>query len=238
MANRSYLYAIDGIPDGKGRHIPTGLSEYSSDVPLVHKLMIANAPRRVPSVIWEADVGIVADRAGAAERVIAFAEKLLEGKVSDRGALTAELAACKAVLAGTPPGKYILLEIGEILETQEGDPLKAVDRLIKDLPALAAKVDRAIAGKEDKWLAALRKAPIDEFSFGAWSDVLYYSFDADDDDHEHGPDCDHDDHDVEAEVKVAKKKPAPKKKPAAKKKPAPKKKPAVKKKPAPKKKPR
>src|SRR4051812_48216214 len=104
MANRSYLYACDGIPDGEAKLAPTGLSEYNYDVPLVHKLMIANNPRRVPSVIWDAEVGIVADREGAAERVIAFAEKLLEAPVSDRDELTTELGDLKAVLAKTPPG--------------------------------------------------------------------------------------------------------------------------------------
>ena len=85
MANRSYLYTCDDIPTADGKVKPRGLCEFNYGIPIVHKLMVASAPRVVRSAIWgEHDIGILGDRAGAVERTVAFVDKLSAGDVADR----------------------------------------------------------------------------------------------------------------------------------------------------------
>ncbi len=175
MANRSYLYTCDETPSGKGFYA-RGLNEYGWNIPLVHKLMMAGSPRVVHSAIWDRDIGILADRAGAFERVIAFLDKVAEGKISKRAELDSELAEMKQFLGKAPPSRYLLLEAGEIFDIMDGDLDKHAKDLIAEIPKLVAKADRAIAGKEAKWLDQLRKKWRDEVSTGFWSDVLYFSF--------------------------------------------------------------
>lgn len=175
MSNRSYLFACDRVPGPKDFYA-RGLNEYGWDVPLVHKLMMAGAPRVVASAIWDHEIGIVADRAGAFERVIGFLDKVAEGKIAKRTEVDAELAAMKAFLAAAPRTKLLLLEAGEIFGMTDKDLVKQAKDLVAEITKLAAKVERAIAGKEDKWLAQLRTKWQDEVSTGDWSDVLYFSF--------------------------------------------------------------
>jgi len=185
MANRSYLYASDAIPDGKTKIAPRGLCEYNWDIPLVHKLVMGGAPRRVHSAIWpQHEIGIIANRQGAIERVEAFAAKLLEGDLDaeKRTQLESELADMRAVSEKTPATPYLLLEVGEIVDMMGGELVDQADKIVKEIPAVVARAERAVAGKEDAWLAELRGKPLDEFNFGFWSDVLYFSFGEDEGD--------------------------------------------------------
>ncbi|MBA3540568.1 MAG: hypothetical protein H0T79_13240 [Deltaproteobacteria bacterium] len=203
MANRSYLYASDAIPDGTAKLAPRGLSECNYDIPLVHKLMVANAPRRVRSAIWnEHDIGIIANREGAAERATAFIAKLLEGEIADRDQLTGDLADMQQRLASTAATPYVLLEVGEILDMQGGDLAEGAQAVVDEIPALVARVDRAIAGNEEPWLAQLRTLSLEELNLGAWSEVLYFSFENTD-----ATPTDDDDDDDDGDEEVA---PAPK----------------------------
>ena len=217
MANRSHIYTCDEVPGGKGFYA-RGLSEHNWDIPIVHKLMVGSNPRIVRSAIWEHDVGILGDREGAFDRSIAFFDKLGEGELAERKDFDDELAQMKEFLASAPPSKYVLLEAGEILDLQDGELPELVAALHLEIPVLAARVVRAIAGQEDDWLNELRADWGEKARPGYWSDILYYSFSKD-----------------AEEEPAAKAKPATKaKKPAAKaKKPAAKaKKPAAKAKPA------
>ena len=172
MANRCYLYAVDRSPSD-GKTYPRGLCEYSWDVPIVHKLMMGGDPRRVKSAIWDPEIGILADRDGAIERVEAFAAALLAGHTGKAaGDLREQLDEMRAVLKKTPATPYLLLEVGEIVDMMGGDLVKNVDKVIADIPVVVAKAARADA----KWLGKLRKTALDEFNFGYWSDTLYFSF--------------------------------------------------------------
>lgn len=177
MANRSCLYASEFIPERDAPIAPIGLSEFEWDVPLAHKLMMAGAPERVQSAIWPAKrVGIIADRKGAAERVLAFYDKLLQGEVARRDDLEAQLAVMKAVLSKTPEPPYLLLEVGEIIDGQGGDLEVGVDAVIDEIKELAARVERALSGKEAAWLGTLRNEEREQLELGTWSNVLYFSF--------------------------------------------------------------
>jgi hypothetical protein len=48
--------------------------------------------------------------------------------------------------------------------------------LVAEILAVAARADRAIAGKEDAWLGELRADWRERASVGYWSDILYFSF--------------------------------------------------------------
>ena len=184
MANRSYLYTCDESP-AAGRAVkPRGLCEFNYGIPIVHKLMVASAPRVVRSAIWgDHDIGILADRAGAIERTLAFVDKLSAGELAEQDAWNEEVAGMKQFLAAVPPSKYVLLETGEIYEMTEPDAaaiVGAVKRLADtEIPAVAARAARAVAGQEDAWLSELRRGWQDmEAGPGYWSDVLYFSFDS------------------------------------------------------------
>lgn len=167
MANRSYLYATDTIPT-KGQPNPSyGLAEYNWDIPVVFKLMMANEPRRTASAIWNHDIGIIADRRGAVDRVEAFAALLIDGH-PHADELKAQLEEMREVLRKTPPTKYLLLEVGEIVDLMDGELATNVEEVISgiaDVVKLAA---------DPKTVAKWRKRKLDEMNLGYWSDVLYF----------------------------------------------------------------
>ncbi|WP_143140294.1 hypothetical protein [Nannocystis exedens] len=175
MANRSHLYTCDDIPPKDGFYA-RGLSECNREIPLVHKVMMANAPRVVRSAIWARDIGIVAERPGAFERTLAFFSRLGEGELAERDRFDAEAAKMRAFLDATPPTKYLLLEAGEIFSAMGGDLALRARQLVGEIVDLAPRVERAIAGVEEPWLAQLRANGQKAARPGWWSEVLYYSF--------------------------------------------------------------
>ena len=177
MANRSYLYTCDEVPGAEGFYA-RGLSEYNWEVPLVHMVMMGGAPRVVRSAIWGHEIGILADRAGAFERALAFFSRLGEGVLPAREEFEGELAAMRRFLAATPPSRYLLLEAGEIFDVIDGELAENAALLAAEVPAVAARAERAIAGREDRWLASLRETWREEARPGWWSEVLYFSFPA------------------------------------------------------------
>src|SRR5690606_32698343 len=101
MANRSHLYTCDEVP-GAESFYARGLSEYNWDIPLVHKLMMANAPRVVRSAIWDHDIGILAEREGAFERVLAFFDRLGVGPLLGGETFEREPVHVRLLLAAGP----------------------------------------------------------------------------------------------------------------------------------------
>jgi|SRR5690606_33869754 len=175
MANRSHLYTCDEIP-GAASFYARGLSEYNWDIPLVHKLMMANAPRVVRSAIWDHDIGILAEREGAFERVLAFFDKLAEGPLPERETFERELVQMRSFLAEAPATRYVLLEAGEIFDLLDGELVDHAHALVAEIAELAARVERAMACEEQAWLAELRANWQEQARPGWWSHVLYYSF--------------------------------------------------------------
>jgi hypothetical protein len=67
MANRSYLYSADSMPNEA--EIPKRvrcISEHNWEIPLAHKLMVGRGTTIVPSMIWNPPIGIAADYADGA----------------------------------------------------------------------------------------------------------------------------------------------------------------------------
>jgi hypothetical protein len=175
MANRSYIYTCDREPGGKDFYA-RGLGEYGWDIPLAHKVLMGNAPRVTQSAIWDQKIGIVADRDGAFKKTLALFELIGEGTLKKRSEFDSELAEMKELFASAPPTPYLLLETGEILCLYDSPLDVEVKRLCDEIAALAPKVDRALAGKEAKWIATLRRTWEKAARPGYWSDVLYFSF--------------------------------------------------------------
>jgi hypothetical protein len=176
MSNRSYLYALDEIPDGKKKVYPVGMCEFAYEIPLVHKLMMAGNPRIVRSAIWSQEIGILADRAGAEERMLAFVHKLAEGKVADRDDFDFEVEEMEEFLAKAPKSKYLLLEAGEIFDMSGNELADECAVALKQIGEDAAKAERAVAGKEKAWLKKLGAEWQEQVGMGSWSKDLYFSF--------------------------------------------------------------
>lgn len=175
MANRSYLYAADSMPNEAG--IPQRIrciSEHNWDIPLAHKLLAGRGTTVVPSLIWNPLVGIAADYAGGA----ALLRDLLAavGKGLEDDADFAECVARTTAHLEKQQAKYFVLETGEIVSMSGDDPAASVRQLASaDLPEAVAQAEAAIAGQNDEWLASVRADWQSHFA-SFYSDALYFSF--------------------------------------------------------------
>jgi hypothetical protein len=180
MANRSYLYTLDKAPV-KGKKAPKpirSLSEWGWDIPLSHKILASESPKRCQSAIWvEQEIGIVADFPAGRDRLLAFVDVVAKNKPAKAKDFATAAAETKKVLASKKhAGKLTLLECGEIFDMQRDDLVVSADRLVeKEIPALAKKVDAAIAGKGKPWVASVAKKWEKELGL-YWADVLYFDF--------------------------------------------------------------
>jgi hypothetical protein len=179
MANRSYLYTLDAVPSKKKKVKPIrSLSEWGWDIPLSHKILASENPKRCQSAIWgDHEIGVVADFPAGRDRLLAFLGVVGEAKPKNQKAFAEALAETKKTLASKKhAGKLTLLECGEIFDMLDEDLVTSTDRLVdKEIPALKEKVEAAIAGKEKKWVSEVAKTW--EKSLGLyWADVLYFDF--------------------------------------------------------------
>jgi len=170
MSNRCELYACDGDPNIYDI-APRGVCEHVADVALVQLIMIARGARAVTSQLFEDRLAVLADSSGAAERALAFVDKLGEGDVAEPEDFAAAVEQMRNLLATTSLGRFLLLEVGEVLDTDDG-----IQELIGSLADLDAQVERALAGEENAWLDELRQTWQDTV-MPWWASSLYYSFD-------------------------------------------------------------
>lgn len=175
MANRSYLYSADSMPNEA--EIPQRIrciSEHNWDVPLAHKLMAGRGTTVVPSMIWNPPIGIAADYAGGAALLRDLLRVVGKGLEDD-----AEFAACVARTTAhleKQQAEYFVLETGEIVSMSGDDPAASVRHLASDdIPAAVAQAEAAIAGENDDWLAAVRADWQTHFA-SFYADALYFSF--------------------------------------------------------------
>ncbi|WP_405982819.1 hypothetical protein [Streptomyces sp. NBC_00158] len=175
MANRSYLYSADSMPNEAEIPKPIRcISEHNWDIPLAHKLMVGRGTTVVPSMIWNPPIGIAADYAGGA----ALLRDLLSavGKGLEDDAEFAECVARTTAHLQKQQAEYFLLETGEIVSMSGDDPAESVRRLVsEDVPAAVARAEAAIAGQDDDWLASVRADWQTHFA-SFYADALYFSF--------------------------------------------------------------
>ncbi|GGU95210.1 hypothetical protein GCM10010275_36320 [Streptomyces litmocidini] len=175
MANRSYLYSADSMPNET--EIPQRIrciSEHNWDIPLAHKLMVGRGTTIVPSMIWNPPIGIAADYAGGA----ALLRDLLRavGKGLENEAEFAECVARTHAHLEKQQAQYFVLETGEIVSMTDDDPARSVRDLVAgDIPDAVARAEAAIAGRNDDWLASVRADWQRHFA-SFYGDALYFSF--------------------------------------------------------------
>ncbi|MFE9045328.1 hypothetical protein ACFY9F_32210 [Streptomyces sp. NPDC012421] len=175
MANRSYLYSADSLPDEAA--IPQRIrciSEHNWDIPLAHKLMVGRGTTIVPSLIWNPPIGIAADYADGATLLRDLLRVVGQGMEGD-----AEFTECVARTTAhldKQQARYFVLETGEIVSMTDDDPAASVRRLVSDdIPDAVAQAEAAIAGQNDDWLASVRADWQRHFA-SFYSDALYFSF--------------------------------------------------------------
>ncbi|MFF3620928.1 hypothetical protein [Streptomyces sp. NPDC002467] len=175
MANRSYLYSADSMPNEAG--IPKRvrcISEHNWDIPLAHKIMVGRGTTIVPSMIWNPPVGVAADYVSGAALLLDLLRAVGKGLEHD-----AEFAECVARTAShleKQQAEYFVLETGEIVSMSGDDPVERVRRLVsEDIPAAVAKAEAAIAAEDDEWLASIRADWQNHFA-SFYNEALYFSF--------------------------------------------------------------
>ena len=175
MANRSYLYSADSMPNEA--EIPKQIrciSEHNWDIPLAHKLMVGRGTTIVPSMIWNPPIGIAADYGDGAALLRDLLRAVSKGLEDD-----AEFAECVARTTAhleKQQAKYFILETGEIVSMSGDDPAASVQHLAsEDIPDAVAQAEAAIAGQNDHWLASVRADWQKHFG-SFYSEALYFSF--------------------------------------------------------------
>ncbi len=179
MSNRSYVYTVDTIPTKKKKAKPVrSLSEWAWDVPLAHKILVSASPKRCQSCIWTQEIGVAGEFEGGRDRLLQFLDALGKVKVKTPKVFAKAVATTKTVLAHKKyVGKFILIDAGEIYDMEGGGLVACAKAFIKDVGTITKKVDRAIAGKENRWLSTIGKKWDEELGI-EWSDVLYFDFNA------------------------------------------------------------
>ncbi|TXS05197.1 hypothetical protein EAO73_12175 [Streptomyces sp. col6] len=175
MANRSYLYSADSLPNDA--ELPKKIrciSEHNWDIPLAHKLLAGRGTTIVPSMIWNPPIGIGANYADGASLLHDLL--LAVGKGLEDDAEFAECVARTSAHLEKQRARYVVLETGEIVSMTGDDPAESVRLLVsEDIPDAVANAEAAVAGRNDDWLASVRADWQKHFA-SFYSDALYFSF--------------------------------------------------------------
>lgn len=200
MANRSYLYAGNGLGHDGGspehRRI-TGISEWNYDIPLIYKILMSGNPRIVQSSIW-VDAGNIAITSNYDLGVARLSQFL------DRITLPEALELKQEALAFLAENRRedFLLECGEIYDMGEEELEDQNSQLFNELGFLEPQIEEALGMlqptlpvteqvTQDKpgWLARIfgakappappieREKPAEKLyplGLGNWSTVLYF----------------------------------------------------------------
>lgn len=174
MANRSYLYSADSLPTSVDQPSPVRcISEHNGSIPLAHLILVGRNTAIVPSMLWDATIGLTGDFAGGEALLADLLRVVGEGNVPHRERFDECVRRTFSHL-GDQRSKYLLLETGEVLG--DGEPEAEVRYLLgHDIPEAVSRAEAAIAGAEQNWLASIRSAWPEHFE-SFYSDWLYFSF--------------------------------------------------------------
>lgn len=189
MANRSYLYATDRLPDGRADSSWIGLSEWNYDIPLVYKLLLSGSPQVCLSTIWP-DIGNIAIASPYALGLQQLERFLSQIHCDDARPLIQEAVAF--LTAQRNRRGYFVLECGEIFAMENLDTVAQCDELVGNLCNLEQEVSEALnllnqsCVKPASLLSKLfprrslsmdnqtKQRQLDELGLGNWSNTLYY----------------------------------------------------------------
>jgi hypothetical protein len=143
VANRSFLYRCDDVPDGKKVVRPQGLHEWNWTTPIVQLLLAASEPVLTTFTTGEEHVAIVAKRDD--ELAFAFYRAALHARPDPD--LAKDVAAMEAFLSERP-STHILLDASELFAMERGAATTHAKKLIATIEKTAKRARRAIADKE------------------------------------------------------------------------------------------
>ena len=169
MANRSYLYSVDKIPEITNTSIRIiGLSECNYNIPLVYRILCSVNPIASRSIIWDADekIAITADYLGGMEKLEKFITRIqdyVDNNILDN---------IRTFLNNkNNVQKYFHLECGEIFEMEDGELGLQNLSLINELCSLDEEIEYSIKNiKENK------ENEVQVIGLDYWDNCLYYSF--------------------------------------------------------------
>ena len=169
MANRSYLYSVDKIPETNNSSTRIiGLSECNYNIPLVYRILCSVNPNPTRSIIWDADekIAITADYLGGMEIFEKFITRIQD--YVDNNILNN----VRAFLNNkNNVQKYIHLECGEIFEMEDGELGLQNLSLINELGSLDEEIKYTITNlKENK------ENEVQAIGLDYWDNCLYYNF--------------------------------------------------------------
>ncbi|MBZ9556783.1 MULTISPECIES: hypothetical protein [unclassified Modicisalibacter] len=193
MANRSYLYTTNHLPESpeweevRDLH---GISEWNYDIPIAFKLLLAGDPMAVNSSIWETPEKIAI--AGDFKAGLATLNNYLSRLPPEAEALVNET---KSFLSkSSNERKYFILECGEIFDMEEGSLEAKNLALIEEIKSIGNEVDALAVPEpitpEEPQVGLLGKLlgrkqelpkhdPLQPFyglGLGNWSNILYFQF--------------------------------------------------------------
>jgi hypothetical protein len=193
VANRSYLYTTDHLPESpewdEKRDLHS-IAEWNYDIPLAFKLLLTGNPIAVKSSIWETPERIAI--AGEFKSGLNALEEYLGRLPSEAEPLVAE--AKEFLLKASNERKYFILECGEIFDMEEGSleeknlsllqevsslksdisKLNVPESPIIEIPKLSI-IDRLFGKKQEQ----PKTDPLEPFygiGLGNWSNILYFQF--------------------------------------------------------------
>lgn len=187
MANRSYLYSSDHLPESpewlakKKLH---GIAEYRYDIPLVFKILLGGDPVAVKSSIWDTTekIAIAGDYARGVKNLTGYV-----ARIADPVARPLIDEALGFLNSPAHARKHFILESGEIFELSDkglGDSSMALLGEIRDLGARIsslevpkpAKVGGGFLSRLFGSKAPDPRSPYYEIGLGSWTDILYFDF--------------------------------------------------------------
>lgn len=200
MANRSYLYSTNVIPESNakanGRKL-IGIAEWNSDIPIVFKILMSGNPKTCPSSIWEEEdhqeTALIGDYVTGLKNLENFLSKI-------------DLPSANELIAETfnflnkaeNQNQYLVLECGEIFCMNEKLHFEQNLELLEQIKNLHPEIEQALQslmpppkpstqslgffarlfGRNPKPSNLERDTmqAIYGLGLGNWSNVLYFDF--------------------------------------------------------------
>lgn len=180
MANRSYLYSC-GIHPHQQRKRPQlkGISEWSSDIPLVYKILVSAEPEICNSFIWNNDleIAITGNYDLGKQKLLDFLKRIENDETKKL------IEDAKSALGNWDYNReYFVLEAGEIFDLIPDDLEQQTQTLFDQVLDLSDDIEQAVKtfdaleGEEENGVSKQYLYAINTLGLDNWRDILYYDF--------------------------------------------------------------